>query len=228
MDQVKIGSYLKELRKEKHLTQQDLADKLHVSDRTVSRWETGRNMPDISILVELAEFYQVSIPEIIDGERKRDSMNEETRQTAMKLSEYSKHEIHAERNKIASALFSIFGIFIITSALAIFPSDSSWGSIYSIFGSIILLIGIAQHLRTILQKRSLRVMILCGLIAVLVAFFSLSDFVAVKEFGQVPRFCYEKDYGETADGEKEVVYKTLFFTAVQKNPGEKTESVTMN
>lgn len=154
-------------------------------------------------------------------------VQERTEVKRMPCTEYSKHEVHAERNKIVSALLSVFGIFIIASALAIFPSDSSWGSIYSIFGSIMLLIGIAQHLKAVQQKRSLRAMILCGLIAVLVAFFSLSDFVAVKEFGQVPRFSYEKDYGETANGEKVVVYKTLFFTAVQKNPGEETESITM-
>ncbi len=46
-------------------------EKINVSGRTVSRWETGSNMPDISLLAELAEFYDVSIPEIIDGERKK-------------------------------------------------------------------------------------------------------------------------------------------------------------
>ena len=45
MDQKKIGHFLKELRKEKELTQEQLAEKFHVSDRTVSRWETGSNMP---------------------------------------------------------------------------------------------------------------------------------------------------------------------------------------
>ena len=57
MDQKKIGLFLKELRKEKTLTQSQLAEQLNVSDRTVSRWETGTNLPDLSILVELADFY---------------------------------------------------------------------------------------------------------------------------------------------------------------------------
>ena len=76
MDQKKIGRFLKELRKEKDITQEQLAEKIKVSGRTVSRWETGSNMPDISLLVELADFYDVSIPEIIDGERKSDNMKE--------------------------------------------------------------------------------------------------------------------------------------------------------
>lgn len=89
MEQQKIGSFLKALRREKALTQEQLAERLHVSGRTVSRWETGSNMPDISLLVELAEFYDVSIPEIIDGERKSENMNEEAKETALKLSDYA-------------------------------------------------------------------------------------------------------------------------------------------
>ena len=85
MDQKKIGQFLKTLRKEKKITQEMLAEALHVSNRTVSRWETGNNMPDISLLVELSEFYQVSISEIIEGERKREKMNQEAKDTAVKM-----------------------------------------------------------------------------------------------------------------------------------------------
>lgn len=89
MEQQKIGSFLKELRKEKNLTQEELAEKLNVSGRTVSRWETGSNMPDISMLVELAEFYDVSIPEIINGERESGTMKEKVKETALSLSDYA-------------------------------------------------------------------------------------------------------------------------------------------
>lgn len=89
MDQKQIGSFLKELRKEKSITQEQLAEHLNVSGRTVSRWETGSNMPDISLLVELSEFYDVSIPEIINGERKSENMNEEVKEVAKSMSEYA-------------------------------------------------------------------------------------------------------------------------------------------
>ena len=56
MDQKKIGAFLKALRQEKEMTQEQLAEQLGVSNRTISRWETGSNMPDISLLVEIAEF----------------------------------------------------------------------------------------------------------------------------------------------------------------------------
>ena len=142
MDQVKIGSFLKALRKEKNLTQEKLAEQLHVSNRTVSRWETGSNMPDISMLVEIADFYDVSIPEIINGERKSEKMNQETRDTAAAMAEYSRNEVKNGKLKVVGILLAAFGLFVIISALMMFPSESSWGSIYSILGSIILVVGV--------------------------------------------------------------------------------------
>ena len=89
MDQIKIGAFLKELRKEQNLTQEQFAEQLGVSSRTVSRWETGNNMPDISLLTEIAEFYDVSIPELINGERKSENMNDEIKEVANKMADYA-------------------------------------------------------------------------------------------------------------------------------------------
>ena len=89
MNQIKIGEFLKELRKEKGLSQEQLAEQFNVSRRSVSRWETGKNMPDISLLVEIAEFYDTSIPEIINGERKSEKMNEEVKEVAETMSNYA-------------------------------------------------------------------------------------------------------------------------------------------
>ena len=65
MDTKKIGEFLKVLRKERGLTQEQLAEILLVSGRTISRWETGTNMPDLSILIKMAEFYNVEVKEIL-------------------------------------------------------------------------------------------------------------------------------------------------------------------
>ncbi len=70
MDAVKLGSFLRTLRKEHGLTQEQLAEKLGVTNRTVSRWETGTNMPDLDILIELSQFYQIDIKKLLNGERK--------------------------------------------------------------------------------------------------------------------------------------------------------------
>lgn len=69
MDTVKIGRFLKELRKEQNLTQEQLGEKVGVTNKTVSRWETGTYMPPIECLVILSELYGVSINEIIAGQR---------------------------------------------------------------------------------------------------------------------------------------------------------------
>ena len=88
MDQKKTGYFLKQLRNEKKLTQEQLAEKFQITSRTVSRWETGSNMPDISMLLEL-DFYNVDIREIIDGERKSEQMNEELKETVIKVTDYT-------------------------------------------------------------------------------------------------------------------------------------------
>ena len=220
MDQKKVGLFLKTLRKEKNITQEVLAETLNVSNRTVSRWETGSNMPDISLLVELSEFYQVSIPEIINGERKSEKMNQETKDTAIKMAEYSKNELNTEKRKIISARLMIFGVFIIISAFAIFPNESSWGSIYAIIGGFILTVGVYFRMKDVLVKRVSRIMIVVGCIIVLSGIFIVSDYIAVSQFRQVPRFSYEKSYGENI-----VEHKTLFYTVIQKNPGTEDESI---
>lgn len=135
MDQKKIGSFLKELRKEKGITQEEFAEKLNVSGRSVSRWETGSNMPDISLLIEIAEFFDVSIPEIINGERKSESMNEEVKEVADKLSDYA----NAEKEKLIKNIRSesiigtiaivVYGILEVSGAMersAVFETIASY------------------------------------------------------------------------------------------------------
>lgn len=117
MDQIKIGSFLKELRKEKGLTQEQLAEEFNVSGRTVSRWENGNNMPDISILVEISKFYDVDIREIIDGERKNKDMDEEMKDTLEKVADYTDTNketiINKLRNNSIIAAIAIAAAYII-------------------------------------------------------------------------------------------------------------------
>ncbi len=157
MEQQKVGSFLKELRKEKSLTQEQLAEQLNVSGRTVSRWETGSNMPDISTLVELAEFYDVSIPEIIDGERKSGNMKEEVKETALKLSDYA--EMINKKMKMRLFWMTILALagMIVFSVIEIAGLDMP-GNIYDFITGCCLgldfgmLVVIAMYLSGILGK----------------------------------------------------------------------------
>ena len=92
MDQIKIGRFLKEMRKCNGLTQEQLAEKLGVSNRSVSRWENGKNMPDFDLVIELANLYGISIEEILNGERKNDMIDKEKETAMLKVSEYENNE----------------------------------------------------------------------------------------------------------------------------------------
>ena len=92
MDQAKIGLYLKELRKSKNLTQEELSEKLGVSRRSVSRWETGNNLPDLDLLIELADFYDVDLRDMLTGNTEDTSMDKELKETALMVAEYSNEE----------------------------------------------------------------------------------------------------------------------------------------
>ena len=104
MNQQKIGGFLKELRLEKQLTQEQLAEELGVSRRTVSRWETGNNLPDLSVIVELADFYDVDLNEIFRGERRMEAMDTELKDTLLQAAEYSE----GIRKKIIKRMHLLF------------------------------------------------------------------------------------------------------------------------
>lgn len=72
MNQQKIGQFLRELRKEKGLTQEQLSKVFGVTNRSLSRWENGVNMPDFDLVMEIADYFDASIDELLDGERKSD------------------------------------------------------------------------------------------------------------------------------------------------------------
>ena len=92
MDQTKIGLFIKELRKEKGLTQEELAESLGVSNRSISRWENGVNMPDLSLVIEMAKLFDISIGELLDGEREEDMVDKKTEESLMKAAEYGNNE----------------------------------------------------------------------------------------------------------------------------------------
>ena len=91
MDNITTGSFIKELRKEKNMTQKQLADLLHITDRAVSKWERGVCAPDISLLEPLAEILEVSIVELIQGERAE--APQEAEASAKEIISYSQNEV---------------------------------------------------------------------------------------------------------------------------------------
>lgn len=140
MDQIKIGTFLKLLRKVKNLTQEQLAEQLGVSNRTVSRWENGNNMPDISLLSEIAEFYDVSIPELIYGERKSENMREEAKEVAETMSDYAKAEketlVKSIRNMSLIGLIALI-IYMVLGRTSVYDRNNLFRYVYGISEALI-------------------------------------------------------------------------------------------
>ena len=137
MDQKKTGSFLRELRKNKGLTQEQAAERFNTSSRTISRWETGAYMPDISMLVEIAEFYEVDVREIIDGERKNDNMNSEVKEVAVKMADYSE----TEKNRTLKWIRIISFVALILSflqlageCLVVYMMNELFGEVFAQWG----------------------------------------------------------------------------------------------
>jgi len=94
MDMVQIGSFLAELRKEKGLTQEKLGEILGVSNKTVSRWETGNYLPPVEMLQALSTYYEVSLNEILSGQR-------------LTAAEYQKKAEENLKSTVAASPFSL-------------------------------------------------------------------------------------------------------------------------
>lgn len=117
MNQKKIGVFLKELRREKKLTQEQLAATLGVTNRSVSRWENGVNLPDLDLVIELANYFDVSIEEFLDGERKDKMVNKETEQVILKAAEYESNDKNRFSRRVCGLFVAAIAAFILYGVL---------------------------------------------------------------------------------------------------------------
>lgn len=135
MNQIQIGNFIAELRKEKHLTQVELGDKLGVTNKTISRWENGNYMPDISIMQELCSILDISINELISGQH---LSNEEYKETADNNLFSSLNELkHIKKQKRMIDFLGGSGTGILVSLL--YSPDSLRKSIIAVVGIMMIL-----------------------------------------------------------------------------------------
>jgi len=97
MDQQKIGKYILDCRRKKQLTQQELAEKLGVSDRTIGNWGNGRNLPDISLYKPLCEILEISLEELINGEKTNKNNLKESYEKAINNTINSNQKIYSQQ-----------------------------------------------------------------------------------------------------------------------------------
>ncbi|MBQ3253284.1 MAG: helix-turn-helix transcriptional regulator [Acholeplasmatales bacterium] len=142
MDTVKIGEFLKSLRKSKGYTQQDVAEALYVTQKSVSRWETGEGIPDINIISSVAEFYGVTVDEILKGQKNNIEKTNNLKEQTINLKNKSK--IKLIKNSILSKQNIYFWVsigldllFLILCIILFFVVSYSLGFIIANIGFIV-------------------------------------------------------------------------------------------
>ena len=116
MDQIKIGKFIAKCRKKNNLTQMQLAEKLNITDRAISKWENGKGMPDSSIMIDLCNELKISVNELLSGEKIE--MKEYNKKAEENLFELNKS--NEKKNKIINYVVIITIILIIISVIELF------------------------------------------------------------------------------------------------------------
>ena len=149
MDQIKIGKFIAECRKKNNLTQMQLAEKLNITDRAISKWENGKGMPDSSIMLDLCNELKISVNELLSGEViKMDNYNEKLEQNIIEMV-----KLKEEKDKQLLALEYVIGFtasiaFLILVFVASYLEMEAWIRILLIvIGAVIFAFGLGNAIK---------------------------------------------------------------------------------
>ncbi len=154
MNQEKIGKFIATTRKEQNLTQEQLAEKLGLTYKAVSKWECGKGLPDASIMIELCKILKITVNDLLSGERvDEENYQKKLEKNIIDTIDYSNKKV-IEKNKLIYEMIMVFGLGLIFMAFTIYPTDSSWGSIHSLIGLLISTFGFVniKRERTVFKK----------------------------------------------------------------------------
>ena len=149
MDQMKIGRFIAERRKNNNLTQMQLAEKLNITDRAVSKWETGKSMPDASIMLSLCKELKISVNDLLNGELVDvENYNEKSEQMLIEL---AKQKEQADRHLLSlEIVIGVLSIIVLLTFVfvAAFVNMADWMRIVlCAVGFVIAMVGVAFALR---------------------------------------------------------------------------------
>ena len=127
MNQIKIGKFIAECRKNANLTQMQLAEKLDITDKAVSKWERGVAMPDSSIMLELCDILRISVNELLSGEKINMDNNQKNEQLLLEMAK----ELENKNKTIWNAMWAIMTVSIIgliggLAIIAYFMPEGPW------------------------------------------------------------------------------------------------------
>ena len=143
MDQVKIGKFISECRKKQNLTQMQLAEKLNITDRAISKWENGKSMPDSGIMLDLCNELKISVNELLSGEViKMEDYNVKAEQNLLEMKK-QKEESDRKMLRLEVVIGYISSItFLVLIFIASYVEMEMWIRVLLIvFGTIIFFIG---------------------------------------------------------------------------------------
>lgn len=149
MNQIKIGKFIAECRKNKKLTQADLAEKLNITDRAVSKWETGKGMPDSSIMIELCNILGINVNELLSGEKIK--MEDYEKKVEDNLIDFKRREEENNKKMLmlenVIAYICIFSFFILLFGGVYAVNNITWRIIMICASIIQLFVGISFALK---------------------------------------------------------------------------------
>ena len=149
MDQAKIGKFIAECRKKNNLTQMQLAEKLNITDRAVSKWETGKAMPDSSIMIDLCNELKISVNELLSGEVLE--MNNYNQKAEENLLEMKKQKEEADRKmldlEVIIGYMSSITFLVLIFVASYIEMPSLVRILLIVLGSIIFAVGIANAVK---------------------------------------------------------------------------------
>jgi transcriptional regulator with XRE-family HTH domain len=180
MNQTEIGKFIANCRKEKKLTQAQLAEKLNITDRAVSKWETGKSMPDSSIMLELCEILGITVNELLSGEEiDMESFEEKADENLIALKR--KDENNMTKNVIISMIFSatlLVGIMVCLICDIAISGRLTWSLIST---SSIVFAWVISFPSIILGKKGIIVSLISLTVFIVPYLYLLSSFVNTKE-----------------------------------------------
>ena len=223
MNQEKIGNFIAECRKQKKLTQYELGEKLGVTEKSISNWENGRNMPDLSLFKPLCEELNITINELLSGEKiSEDNYQEKFEENIINTISYSNKKLE-KKNQLIGLILMIFGFLMSILGLMAFNPDSHACLFSVVIGVIFSTLGFFElvksksHLKTLIYL----VLFFIGYMATIMFF----DYIGVSYNDRPPIFSIK-----IATIDSTIYYDTLFYDVIRcnKNSEEETYEIIKN
>jgi len=217
MDQVKIGKFIAECRKNNNLTQMQLAEKLNITDRAISKWENGKSMPDSGIMLDLCNELKISVNELLSGEMiNMKDYNKKAEENILNTISDSNKKI-AKKNQLIGVIILFFGILISMLALMAFNPDSHACSFSIIIGVLCSTIGFYKITKTKSYLKNIVFVIIFFI--TFVGIILLFDYIGVAYNNRPPIFTKT-----ISTGDNEIYYDAFFYDVIRYNPNKENET----